>query len=98
MTNKNLKIEIVNELEVVMTRMLKVQNSYITNTIQSYNKDGKLDWLIEEKIIQNNSRFDEIKQPLIDEFSTRFIEELFPIAEGNNPRIKSEIEGIKEFM
>ena len=98
MTNKNLKIEIVNELEVVMTRMLKVQNSYITNTIQSYNKDGKLDWLIEEKIIQNNSRFDEIKKPLIDEFSTRFVEELFPIAEGNNPRIKSEIEGLKEFM
>ena len=98
MTNKNLKIEIVNELEAVMNKMLKVQNSYITNTIQSYNKDGKLDWLIEEKIIQNNSRFDEIKQPLIDEFTTRFVEELFPIAEGNNPRIGSKIEGIKEFM
>ena len=98
MTNKNLKIEIVNELEAVMIKMLKVQNAYITNTIQSYNKDGKLDWLIEEKIIQNNSRFDEIKQPLIDEFTTRFVEELFPIAEGNNPRIGSKIEGIKEFM
>ena len=98
MTNKNLKIEIVNELEAVMTKMLKVQNAYITNTIQSYNKDGNLDWLIEEKIIQNDSRFDEIKQPLIDEFSTRFVEELFPIAEGNNPRIGSKIKGIKEFM
>jgi len=98
MTNKNLKIEIVNELEAVMIKMLKVQNAYITNTIQSYNKDGNLDWLIEEKIIQNNCRFDEIKQPLIDEFSTRFVEELFPISEGNNSRIKSEIEGLKEFM
>ena len=93
MSNKNLKIEIVNELEAVMTKMLKVQNAYITNTIQSWKGDRDVVWSVEEKIIQHNSRFDEIKKPLINEFSTRFVEELYPIR--GNSRIPCKVKGIK---
>ncbi len=97
MSNTNIKNQMLNELETVMSKMLEVQNNYTKNTIKSFNSDNNLDWLLEDKIIQNNNRFNEIKKPLIKEFYNRFCEELFPIADGNKSIIPSNIEGIKEF-